>query len=193
MGLSTLNINDMVEQLGLDEVNKILLSYSCPINTEIEVFVHSKAVLFAKQKLSVTYLVFNESSDFVGFFALAGKIMTISSDRLSKSLQKKICRYGLCCTKGCNLQSFAYLIAQFGKNYSLPNDKRITGNELMGCAFDALHDIQHRLGGGLSFLECEEKPDLLNFYQNDNNRFTIAGERTATNSKVKYIQLIRLF
>ena len=193
MGFSTFNINDMLEQLGVEEVNRILLSFSCPINVEIEDFVHSKAVLFAKQKLSVTYLVFNESSDFLGFFALASKVLTLSGDRISKTLQKKILRYGLCCNDGCSIQSFAYLIAQFGKNYSISPDKRINGNELMACAFDALHDIQHRLGGGLSFLECEEKPELLNFYQNEYNRFTIAGERTATMSNVKYIQLIRLF
>ena len=192
MPLKTFNINDLIDQLGIDKVNSILLSYSCPKNFEIEDFVHSKAIPFARQKLSVTYLVFNESLDLVGFFALAGKILTLPGNQLSKTLQKKMLRFGLCCTDNGNLQSFAYLIAQFGKNYRMANDERINGNDLMACAFDALRDVQRRIGGGISFLECEDKPKLLDFYQNDHNHFTVAGERMSPKN-IKYMQLIRLF
>lgn len=63
------------------------------------------------------------------------------------------------------------MIAQFGKNYTLAPEKRLSGNELMDLAFEVLERVQHEIGGGVVFLECEDKPKLLEFYQNDKNRF----------------------
>ena len=37
--------------------------------------------------------------------------------------------------------------------------------------------VQREIGGGVVYLECEEKPELLNFYQNEKNRFRKFGER----------------
>ena len=193
MPLSIFNIHDLIEQIGIGEVEKMLHSFSCPLNQEIEEFLHDKAMVFAKQKTSVTYLVFNEDMELLGYFTLARKILTVTCKGLSKTTQKKILRYGINNTDCDCLQSFAYLIAQFGKNYSLPVNKRICGNDLMNCAFDALHDVQRRIGGGIAFLECENKPKLLDFYQHCDNQFTVSGSRTSTKTNINYIQLIHLF
>ena len=53
--------------------------------------------------------------------------------------------------------------------------------------------MQHRIGGGVVYLECEDKPQLLEFYQNKDNRFKIFGERESDVDHTKYIQLIRFF
>ena len=45
----------------------------------------------------------------------------------------------------------------------------------MDLAFDVLERVQHQIGGGLVFLECEEHEALLKFYQNEHNRFRIFG------------------
>ena len=45
----------------------------------------------------------------------------------------------------------------------------------------------------LFFLECEDNDKLLNFYQNENNRFIVYGERIANVENKKYKQLLRLF
>ena len=69
----------------------------------------------------------------------------------------------------------------------------LTGNRLMDYVFEVLTRVQHEIGGGLIFLECEEKPELLSFYQNEENRFKPFGERYSELDHVKYIQLLRLF
>ena len=49
------------------------------------------------------------------------------------------------------------------------------------------------IGGGVVYLECEDKPQLCSFYQNDNNCFRVFGERYSEKEQIKYIQLLRFF
>ena len=48
---------------------------------------------------------------------------------------------------------------------------------MMDCAFDILTRVQHEVGGGLVYLECEDKKQLLEFYGNQQNRFVPFGKR----------------
>ncbi len=113
---------------------------------------------FARKKLSVTYLVINEDNYIAAIFTLAHKVVEIGDANLSQSKRKKISRYAVLDSQtGCYTVS-AFLIAQFGKNYALDADKRLSGNELMDLAFEVLERVQHEIGGGVVFLECEDKP-----------------------------------
>ena len=40
----------------------------------------------------------------------------------------------------------------------------------MDYCIEILASVQKQVGGGIAFLECEDKKQLLNFYQNENNR-----------------------
>lgn len=51
----------------------------------------------------------------------------------------------------------------------------------------------HDIGGGIVFLECEDKVKLLNFYQSEKNGFMSFNERYSVNDNVKYIQLFNFF
>ena len=55
-----------------------------------------------------------------------------------------------------------------------------------------LKHVQREIGGGVVYLECEEKPELLNFYQNEKNRFRKFGERLSEKENVNYIQMLRI-
>ena len=59
----------------------------------------------------------------------------------------------------------------------------------MDLTFEVLEKVQHEIGGGVVFLECEDKPKLLDFYQNENNGFAPFNERYSVSDHVKYIQL----
>lgn len=58
----------------------------------------------------------------------------------------------------------AYLIAQLGKNYSLPKNKQIKGTLLLGFALETISTLQYAIGGLIEFLECEDNEFLLSFY-----------------------------
>lgn len=67
---SVINILDLLESVGENEVSDILSGFSCPKNQEIENFLHKNAAQFAKRKMSVTYLVFDEQQRFIGCILL---------------------------------------------------------------------------------------------------------------------------
>ena len=49
------------------------------------------------------------------------------------------------------------------------------------------------IGGGIVYLECEDKPQLLSFYRNEKYRFFDFSTRYSADESTKYIQLLRFF
>ena len=85
----------------------------------------------------------------------------------------------------------AFLLAQFGKNYGVDDGIRISGSELMQLATDILVHIQHQIGGGIVYLDCEDKPELVSFYTEQN--FKRFDDRFSSEDDQKYIQFMRFF
>lgn len=80
------NVLDMLEYVGEDNCQKILSTFVCPLNTDVEDFIHTKAIQFAKQKIAISYLVFAEQDNqryFVGYYTLANKFVCVNSSSLS--------------------------------------------------------------------------------------------------------------
>ena len=70
---TVINILDMLDSIGEDAVKEIISDFSCPLNNEIEYFLFNNAIDFAKRKMSVTYLVFDEINRLTGYFTLTHK------------------------------------------------------------------------------------------------------------------------
>lgn len=189
----TINILDMLGAIGEAKLKQCLSDFSCPINSEIEQFVINNAIEFAKKKLSITYFIVNEFGRIAAVFTLAHKAIEIGNASLSNSKRKKISRYAILDLETGSYTISAFLIAQFGKNYAVDKGKGISGNELMDLTFEILKKVQHDIGGGIVFLECEDKVKLLDFYQSERNGFIPFNERYSANDNIKYIQLFYFF
>lgn len=63
----------------------------------------------------------------------------------------------------------------------------------MDAVFGILEHVQHEIGGGVVYLECEEKSKLLEFYQSERNRFRVFGKRYSERDGIKYMQLLKIF
>lgn len=187
----TVNILHLLEEYGEEFVQKTIDEFSCPKNPEIENFLHYKAIEFAKRKLSITYLVFNEQMQLVGYFTLTHKAISVPQSSISKTLAKKIRNYSRYEEATDSFEISAFLIAQFGKNFTLDNPSDISGTELMSTVLMILRQIQKMIGGSVVFLECEHEPKLVSFYQNEQNNFHMYGERLSADN-VEYYQLLRL-
>jgi len=170
-GYRIVNLAVLIEELGEDAAKGILSSFSCPLNPDVEYFLQQKAIDFAKQGWAQTHLVFasyRKEWVLVGYFALASKHITISSkflDKQSKTLRKRISKFA---SYDSSLKAYilsAPLIAQLGKNYSNDYDKLITGDELLHEACAKIERIQFDLGGRFAYVECEDKPCLTSFYE----------------------------
>ena len=186
------NILDLSEMIGEDKVQEILSDFFCPKNVEIEVFFQKKAMEFSRQKLSMTYLVFNENAEVAAAFSLAHKVLRFSNESLSKTAEKKIRKFSHIDPSDNAYTVSAFLIAQFSKNYNCHTEP-ISGNELMQLAFKVLKKVQHEIGGGIVYLECEDRKPLLDFYQNTENHFKVFDERFSDVDHTKYMQLFRFF
>lgn len=74
-----INLLDMLETLGEDECMRILSSFVCPLNSDVEDFARNKAVEFTKQRIAITYLVFVYKRD---------EAKIVGSDLLDMALER---------------------------------------------------------------------------------------------------------
>lgn len=176
-----MNLGDILEQIGEDETKSILSSFSCPLNKDIENFIKYKAIEFSKRTTAKTHLVFWQTEDekyteFVGYYTITSKVITVDRAALSNTEAKRLKNQGVYNTASETYTVSAPLIAQLGKNYTNGNDTLISGTDLLQLAVNKIHRIQKEIGGRFMYLECEDNEKLLNFYQKHN--FKIFGKRT---------------
>lgn len=166
-GYKIVNLQLMIQSLGEGRVKSELSKFSCPLNLDVESFLKAKAIEFSKQGLAQTHLVYASFKDepiISGYFTLANKYIIIKADAVSGKTRQRIKRFA---TYDRNIKAFylsAPLIAQLGKNYADNCSNLISGEELLGMACEKIGAIQYDLGGRFVYLECEDKPKLLEFY-----------------------------
>lgn len=185
------NLLDLLDAVGEVQVRQLLTEFSCPKNLEIELFVRKNALDFSRRKMSITYLVTDDAMNIAAIFALTHKAVEISNEGLSSTARKKIQRYAQLDDNNNSYMVSAFLIAQFGKNYQQMSE--LQGNQLMEYVFEVLEQVQRQVGGGVVYLECEDKEPLLKFYNNESNRFRVFDERYSLTDNTKYKQLVRFF
>ena len=185
-GYSQVLLSDMVEELGESATKDILSHFSCPMNPDVENFLKSSAIEFSKQGISATHLVFSSykgSKVIVGYYTLANKYIHISGKSVSNSLRKRISKFGIYDQGIKGYVISAPLIAQFSKNYSDNIDSLISGDELMSLALVKVKQLQAIVGGKIVYLECEDKPKLIEFYKS--HGFVEFGKRQLTGGERK--------
>ena len=86
---TVMNILDLLESVGTDEVVNGISDFSCPQNQEIEDFLHKNAIEFARRKLSITYLLLdNLDGEIVGYFTLTHKAIEVKNDNISNTVRR---------------------------------------------------------------------------------------------------------
>ena len=162
------------------------------MNPDIELFLKKNAVQFAKEKKSITYIAGDkEDGSFLGYFTITHKPIEIPALGLSKTTIKKLEKHSRLKDSSNVYVVSAFLIAQFGKNYSVDNGKRITGNDLMTLVNRELTDIRRKIGGCVVYLDCEADAKLIRFYQKEQG-FVLYGERISEKDGKRYLQFMKL-
>ena len=157
------NILDLLKKYDNETISKLLGQFVCHKNEEIDTFIRKKALPFAKQGLSITYLVYSDADELVGIFTLANKTLTVETENISSSLQKKLEKFGKYDAAGTRITVPGILIAQIGKNENA--EFPVTGSELMRLAEQQVGQIFYKAGGRIVYLECEHEPKLFHFYE----------------------------
>lgn len=193
----TINIHEyfISDELML-VLNDLIGSFDCSTkNKEVDGFLKGSAISFAQKGQSATYLVFadEESPRLVGYYTLAIKPITVPIESVSSKNAKKferVCRFN---EEDSTYHFSAFLLAQLGKNYSLNEDLRISGGELLKIAESEISRIKKSVGGIAVFLECENEEKLIELYSDAG--YKKFGSRKAynkyENKTVEYLQYIK--
>lgn len=175
---------DETTYIGEERLYDLLSDFSCPKNPDVEYFLLHNAIKFTQKDQSITYLVFDsEDASLVGYYSLTIKPISIQASNISNTMAKKLSRVSILDTETQCYTTTAYLIAQLGKNYSLPKEKRIPGNILLGFALNTVSALKYSIGGIMEFLECEDNEFLLNFYTQHNFKPFDTRITTSQNNK----------
>ena len=131
------------------------------------------------RKISAGTPFFNaDDASIAGYFSLAVKPISVNAANISRTMAEKLARVSILDENTGSYTTAAYLIAQLGKNYSLPREKRIDGSVLLEFALEAIQGLRYSVGGVMEFLECEDNRFLMDFYSR--NKFKMFDVRTTT-------------
>ena len=154
-------------------LSRILSSFSCERDEDIENFLHSRAVEFEKLSKARTYLICDEEQiskeefyldqlKIYGYVAIALKILSVSeewSNRKRKALDGLSAKI-----HGEPIKDFScYLIGQLSRNSKVSHDS-ISGKDLLQMAYDVIAAAVDAVGGRYMMIECREEKKLVDFY-----------------------------
>ena len=87
-GFVKVALKKLIEEIGEDRAKEVLSDFSCPINKDIEEFIHQKAIEFEKQSISRTQLIYasyKKELVLVGYYTIATKTFNITSSSLTSN------------------------------------------------------------------------------------------------------------
>ena len=175
MALTVIPLSNLLTISSGEEINKLLSSFTCNSllkgSSDVEQFLHTKAIQFENLALSRTYLVmasYQSKPYLAGYFSISNKSLVVPKKQfssMSNSLKKKLMGLGYK-TEMANYEIKGILLGQLGKNYSEEaiKAKGITGDELLALAYQKIREAYIIIGGRILFLECEDHPKIKGFY-----------------------------
>ena len=166
-GINLFTLTEIERNLGVDALAEMLSRFSCPLNSDIEDYLKNpkRAMNSSLMSSSVTYLALDkQTGDLLGYFTLMMKAYSVEAKQLSSKNRRLVERFGEVNENG-KFIAPVYLIGQLGKNYAIPEGRRVSGEELLRLALGLFRGTKKVLGGKLVMVEREaNRPKLLEFY-----------------------------
>lgn len=160
----TIALKDIIEKFGKDDVNKVLSEFFCPINSDVEMFMHFKAYPYERAGMARTYLITAQDHDKV-YGVCAIYSVTTKSISISQQMNSKARRTAFGTTYAVGNPINAILIGQLSKNYKDGNDQYITGELLMSLIIDHVRKMDILVPSVSVYVECEDKLELRKYYE----------------------------
>ena len=160
----TIYLNDIIKNFGKETAKEVLSDFSCPLNKDVEVFAHKKAIDFEIAGISRTYLVVAQEGEEIhgicALYSIAPKSLYIEGN-FSAARKRKL--FGTTFTVGNPIN--AILIGQLSKNFKNGRDKYITGEILMSLIVDCIKKVDILIPSVSVYVECEDNEKIRRYYE----------------------------
>ena len=186
-GIKCFSLNELFKIKTEEEILKHTEGFVCTKNAEVERFLKHNAIEFNRKHQAMTYLLFDDNKELLGYFSLSVKPISIHSDILSNNEFKKILRITEVDPEDMSLNPAAYLVAQLAKK----DESEIDIDVIFKFINYYINEVQEICGGVIEFLESENKEKLINLYRNIGFKiFNIRKSKSGEDRKL--IQMYRL-
>ena len=162
---------DFLGTRSANQVRKLLKTFSCAKNADVQDFLHNKAITFERNLRSCTYLYMNDESKSVsGYFSIG--ITYLLTNQLDKAVVKFLDGY-----TDETIAIPCYLVGQLGKNDEC---KGKIGDFLLDDALKIIDKSQDNLSGRFVLIDAVNDSKVLNFYEQ--NSFIVLENSTSSKS-----------
>lgn len=172
-------LSSVLERYPKEDVKRFLGTFRCSKDTDLEEFLHDKAIMFEDKGRSRTCLLLNDEGDnrILAYFTLALTEITVPEENsLSNSTVRRMDLSGG--------KTVGYLIGQLAKDDSV---KEHIGHYLMDVAAEQLKVSYMQNGGRVMCIDCKEP--MIGYYENEG--FVLV--EPSPNGKNGLYRLVRLF
>jgi len=175
---SCFSLSEIIEKtISNNKIKKLLQTFKCNQNLDLQDFLHNKALLFEKNLRARTYLyIDNNTKNIVAYFTIA--ISTLYTKNISPEVIKLLDGY-----KNDTQSIPCFLIGQLGKSDLYKNIK--IGQFIIEDAIEIINNSQISLGGRFILLDSINIKEVISFYEK-NLFFAIE-----TNQKLDSIKMIK--
>jgi hypothetical protein len=161
------SLEEFLKVASEEKFLEVISNFICLKDPDIEYFIKNKALLFEMKAKSRTYLIFDEDAMVEGkfillaYFTIAIQTLKIPAGTTISQIRKLD---GLYAKKGDEpiTEIPAFLIGQLAKNEIYSN--LITGDSILEHTMSVISRAQEIIGGRVVFIECQDKPQLIQFY-----------------------------
>jgi hypothetical protein len=155
---SLFSLSEIIQNTNsVRRVKKLLETFSCTRNIDLQDFLYNKAVTFEKNLRSRTYLyIDNTTQEVVAYFTIT--ISTLHTDSISPEVIKLLDGY-----KDDVASIPCFLIGQLGKSDKF--EPRKIGEYILDDAIEIIDRSQQSLGGRFILLDAINKEQVVKFYE----------------------------
>lgn len=165
MNYRTIQLRNLIKEFGKENAEKVLSNFSCPMNPDVEEFIHTKAIPFESAGMARTSLIMAQKSSLKPYRLCAIYSLTTKSIEVEKGLSRSLRKKAFGTTYAVGNPVTAILIGQLAKNYHDDNDKLITGEIIMSLISEEVNKIDMLVPSVSVWLECEDKEPLKRYYE----------------------------
>ncbi len=153
---SLFSLNDFLKNSSTNQIKKMLFTFKCSINKDIEEFLYNKSITFEKKLRARTYLLIeNNTYKIAGYFSIA--INVLYAEEISKELLLEIGNLNSPKDIPC------LLIGQIAKSDDFKDIK--LGNYLMDLSIEKLEQTNQIIGGRFILLDAINNKKIIKFYE----------------------------